>query len=171
MFARSYSLSHLAREELTKCFILYRPLVQYIIGEKVDWKKIRKRFISHRSKIIGDRATTHSLFGDDLEKKGVDIKRLFSGIDKTNEWKNLSIYVDWQNDNFISPSESITEKKAERNLEIALFRIQSFTPIFVEITKLSPEIEEKMRKTFANKKIETIVKDRFEELFKDSEKH
>ena len=169
MYARSYSLSHLAREELAKCFILYRPLVDFIIGEKIDWKKIRRRFRSHKAKIIGDRATTHHLFGEELAKKGVDNRTLFSGIEKTNEFKNSSIYVDWLNDDFIMPSECINKNKAERNLQIAIFRIKMFTPIFVEITKLSPEVEEKMKITFANNDIDKIIEEKYKDIFTGGE--
>ena len=79
-FARSYTLSHLAREEFSKCFILYRPIVELIRGNQIDWKKTRRRYRSHKEKLISDRATTLHLFGNELEKKGIKKRNYFQAL-------------------------------------------------------------------------------------------
>jgi len=166
-FARSYTLSHLAREEFSKCFILYRPIVDLIIGNQIDWKKTRRRYRSHKDKLITDRATTLHLFGNELEKKGIKKKELFSGIEKSNEWKNISLYVDWSNDKFIMPSDSFSKEKAERNLEIAIYRISLFTPIFTELIQLTPEVEKKIKESYSNGELEQLIKKHCEDIFKE----
>ena len=166
-FARSYTLSHLAREEFSKCFILYRPIVDLIIGNQIDWKKTRRRYRSHKDKLITDRATTLHLFGNELEKKGIKKKELFSGIEKSNEWKNISLYVDWSNDKFIMPSDSFSKEKAERNLEIAIYRISLFTPIFTELIQLAPEVEKKIKESYSNGELEQLIKKHCEDIFKE----
>jgi AbiV family abortive infection protein len=166
-FARSYSLSHLAREEFSKCFILYRPIVELIRGNQIDWKKTRTRYRSHKEKLIADRATTLHLFGNELEKNGIKKKELFSGIEKSNEWKNTSLYVDWSNDKFIMPADSFSKEKAERNLEIAIYRIRVFTPIFTELIQITPEVEKKIKENYTNGKLEQMIKECCDDIFKE----
>lgn len=165
-YARSYSLSHLAREEFSKCFILYRPIIELIIGNQVDLKKTRIRYRSHKAKLIADRATTLHLFGSELEKDGIKKDGLFSGIEKSNEWKNTSLYVDWNNGKFIMPTHSFSREKAERNLEIAIYRIKVFTPIFTELIQLTPEVEKKIKEDYSNGVLEEVIKEYTDDIFK-----
>ena len=97
-FARSYSLSHLAREEFSKCFILYRSIVELILENQIDWKKTRRRYRSHKDKLIVDRANSLLLFGNDLEKQGIEmnltlrdyqINGISNIINKLTEFKSV----------------------------------------------------------------------------------
>ena len=50
-FARAYTLSHIARKEISKLYILFRIGIEVIAGKKYDNKKLQKRLNSHKSKI------------------------------------------------------------------------------------------------------------------------
>lgn len=50
-FARAHILAHLAREELSKCIILYAAGRRVQCGIDVDWKSTMKRLRDHKSKI------------------------------------------------------------------------------------------------------------------------
>lgn len=128
MYARSYALSHLAREEFAKSLMLYKVAIQVLNKQKVEWKKLDRRFRDHKEKVVNDRVLTHMIFqmikGDDASP--LDPKILFNSgtIDFANKRKNQSLYVDWESGEFISPEENFTERLSYRNLEIAKFPME-----------------------------------------------
>ena len=56
------------------------------------------------------------------------------------------------------PSDSFSKEKAERNLEIAIYRISVFTPIFTELIQLTPEVEKKIKENYSNDELEQMIK-------------
>jgi len=54
MYARAYLLAHFAYEELGKIPIIVGAIGKLIQGEEVDWKKVGKRFRSHKEKVISE---------------------------------------------------------------------------------------------------------------------
>ena len=120
MFARSYALSHLAREEVGKVAMLYKVAIELLLKQKIDWKKVDRRFRDHKEKIVNDRALTHLLFGTmEVEGSGLDPKLLFNSgtIAYTNARKNSSLYVDWSDGKFQSPEDSVSENQAKDGLK------------------------------------------------------
>lgn len=86
-FARSFALSHFAREEFGKSFMSFRVLVDVSAGVKVDWKKLNRRFRDHKQKLLNDSAISTSLFGKEWKYNGLPLECLFAGIDFKNDRK------------------------------------------------------------------------------------
>lgn len=151
MFARSYTLSHLAREEVSKVAMLYKVAIELLLGQKIEWKKVDRRFRDHKEKIVNDRALTHLLFGSmQPEENILDPKLLFNSgtIAYTNARKNSSLYVDWANGKFQSPEESVSENQAQRNLEIAIYRVALMSDAVKGLTDLEKKSPEELKIIF-----------------------
>ena len=65
------------------------------------------------------------------------------------------------------PADSFSKEKAERNLEIAIYRIRVFTPIFTELIQLTPEVEKKIKENNTNDEIEQMIKEYCDDIFKE----
>jgi AbiV family abortive infection protein len=146
MFARSYALSHFAREEFGKCLMLYRTAIDVLAGIKVDWKKLNKRFRDHKQKILNDIFISLILFG---EIKPYNGRTMLSAIDNINIRKNECLYVDWKKNQFISPEEVVSEHKSKRNLDLAIHRIAKLSPILIELSdRLKSQSKDEILKAF-----------------------
>jgi len=149
MYARSYSLSHFAREELAKSLMLYRALGEKAAGRQVNWKRLNRRFRDHKQKIINDRLISVMLLADDDSDE--KISDHLKGIEFTNNRKNQCLYVDWEQNDFVMPEEKITKELSDRNLKLATYRIAAFSKIFeklleainhsTEIIENSPDLQ------------------------------
>lgn len=156
MYARSYTLSHLAREEFAKSLMLYKVCIDVLLGNKVDWKKVDRRFRDHKQKLVNDRAITDILFSSlEVDGKKIDRGVLFNsgGISYTNRRKNSSLYVDWQKGRFIAPEENFTERQSYRNLEIAKYRIATLSEVVVSLVEISKMSEDEIREIFPMEEI------------------
>jgi AbiV family abortive infection protein len=154
MFSRSYALSHFAREEFGKGFMLFRIAIEVAVGSKIDWKTLDRRFRDHKQKLVNDRAISLVLFGH-IESNGKKINplELFATIEHANMRKNQSLYVDWQKGEFVAPWEVISEHQSERNLSLAVYRIAKLSPILVEISQY---IRSQPKKLFREKHSQTV---------------
>lgn len=156
MFARSYALSHLAREEVGKSAMLFKVAIERLLGRKIDWKKVDRRFRDHKEKIINDRVLTYLLFGS-MEAEGIklDPKVLFSSgaIEYTNARKNASLYVDWTEGEFKSPEESVSEEQSARNLDIAIYRVAFMSEVIPSLVELEQKPKDELAKSFPMEKI------------------
>ncbi|AWM39352.1 AbiV family abortive infection protein [Gemmata obscuriglobus] len=119
-FVRSFTLAHLASEELAKIGMLFRAGIFTICGIPVDWKSLRKRLANHKNKL-----RLESLWGiSQLEQfRKMTGKDFANMIEKTclhrNEMKNASIYVSIDGNQFVDPKEVITRENAERAIKLA----------------------------------------------------
>lgn len=147
-YARSFALSHFAREEFGKSFMLFRVLVDVSAGVKVDWKKLNRRFRDHKQKLVNDSAISTALFGHEWKRQGLPLEALFAGIDFKNDQKNSCLYTDWQDGAFTLPSDKITEKQSERNLSLAIFRIAKLGPKLVQLQDLKGTNKKELRKKY-----------------------
>lgn len=160
MFARSYALSHLAREELGKSAMLYKVAIERLLGLQIDWKKVDRRFRDHKEKIINDRALTLQLFGSmEIEGEKLDPKVLFNsgGIEYTNSRKNASLYVDWTEGKFKSPEESVSEEQSARNLDLAMYRVAFMSEVIPSLVELEKKPKDELAKIFPMEKIMQLV--------------
>lgn len=148
MYARSYALSHFAREELGKSFMLCRALLEVSAGIKVDWKMLNRRFRDHKQKLLNDAAISIFLFGTELQTNGFPLNNLLLMADGQNDKKNTCLYADWDNGKFTLPSDVITQEQSERNLDLALFRVARLGPYLVELQSLKNETREKVRASY-----------------------
>lgn len=155
-FARSFALSHFAREEFGKSFMLFRVLVDVSAGVKVDWKKLNRRFRDHKQKLVNDSAISTSLFGKEWKDNGLPLEGLFAGIDFKNNRKNSCLYTDWKDGGFTLPSDTITEKQSERNLSLAIYRIAKLGPALIELQGLKDASKQKLKAKYPDKKPESL---------------
>lgn len=123
-YARTYTLAHIAREEISKLYMLYKVGIEIIAGKEFDHKKIEKRLRDHKSKI--------QFFAMPVYIDGLN----GSYIRGMNKRKNDSLYVGYEDKNFQSPSENITEHIAKRTLDLATHQIIKLTNIYKLIETL-----------------------------------
>lgn len=148
MFARSYALSHLAREEVGKSAMLFKVAIDRLLDRKIDWKKVDRRFRDHKEKIVNDRVFTYMIFGR-IEKQ-LDPKILFNlgTIEYTNARKNSSLYVDWSGGKFHSPEESVSEQQSARNLNIAMYRAALMSKVIPSLVEHEQKTKDEIAKIF-----------------------
>ncbi|GEN27693.1 hypothetical protein HVA01_13390 [Halovibrio variabilis] len=147
-YARSFALSHFAREEFGKSFMLFRVLVDVASGHKIDWKKLNRRFRDHKQKLVNDSAISISMFGHEWKAKGLPLEGLFAGVDFKNDRKNSCLYTDWKDGAFTLPSDTITENQSERNLSIAIYRIATLGPHLMELKNLKSVSKHELRSRY-----------------------
>ncbi|EGQ8156801.1 AbiV family abortive infection protein [Vibrio alginolyticus] len=155
-YARSFALSHFAREEFGKSFMLFRTLIDVAAGKKVDWKKLNRRFRDHKQKLASDAAVSTTLFGKEYRELGLPLEVLFGGVDFKNAQKNSCLYTDWDNGSFTLPSDTITEKQSERNLTIAIYRIAKLGPPLLELERLKNSSKQDLKVIYPDEMPESI---------------
>jgi AbiV family abortive infection protein len=120
--ARSYTLAHLACEELAKIPMVCTAALRAAAGEQLDWNEVVEDLRRHASKlkvlpIVG-------YFLDGNTQNDADVRRLkreLNGLSELNQLKNASIYVDYDNEagTFKRPAEVVTKEMAESMREEA----------------------------------------------------
>ena len=119
-FARAFTLGHLAREELAKVTMLFAAGVRLIAGHPVEWVKLKRRFVSHKSKLTQDALWNVMSTGMAHTKEGEDLLKVLGAVtDVRNDAKNNSLYVGFKDDNFMRPRDFISERVAWRTVELA----------------------------------------------------
>lgn len=145
--ARSYTLSHIAREEIAKCKILYAAGRRLIAGMDVDWKVTFKRLRSHKSKLkqeIVANAATMLLEG---YEDGFDVAMnvVSESSDMRNDYKNNSLYVGISMEGeIIRPDKVVNQDLAQRNIQLARFALNDEVNFQSRVGKLSKMDPEKM---------------------------
>ncbi len=121
-YARSFLLAHFACEELGKLPIIVGALGQLAKNEKVDWKKVMRRFRDHKTKVDSD-DFHHYVFGIDLDLvNDADLKWLEAANAVSAErvqHKNHSTYVDIRESKIIAPLDAVSQKDANATIERA----------------------------------------------------
>lgn len=125
-FARSYTLAHIAREEIAKCKILYAAGRRLTSGIEVDWKLTMKRLRDHKSKLrqetVGN-SILAAMLGDEEGFEKI-VGGATDSSEKRNDDKNNSLYVGISADGKISlPNKVIDKVLAERNIQLACYAI------------------------------------------------
>lgn len=162
-FARSFTLSHLSKEELSKLPMLVKAGTNIVLGEKNNWVKLHKRMRSHSEKLMGY-SFSRFIFGD--EEELVNTKEL-------NKLKNCSLYCGIKDGRFVKPSEIITEEIAAESISTTIKYLEFFEQVekqTVGRTKEiidSPDLE---KYKFYMKKFEVAVKNFVESMKKEPKK-
>lgn len=125
-FARSYTLAHIAREEIAKCKILYAAGRRLASGIEVDWKLTMMRLRDHKSKLrqetVGN-SILAAMLGDEEGFEKI-VGGATDSSEKRNDDKNNSLYVGISADGKISlPNKVIDKVLAERNIKLACYAI------------------------------------------------
>lgn len=122
MHGRAYLLAHFCFEELGKIPIVVGIIGQLAKGEKVNWKKARKRFNSHEEKIESQNGHYY-VFGLETDLiRDSDLKWLVEAnrtVRDSYQKKNLATYVDVQNGRTLIPKNEITKEDAEKMVMFA----------------------------------------------------
>jgi len=152
-YARTYTLSHIAREEMSKLYMLYKVGIEIIAGKEFNHKKLEKRLRNHKSKI--------QFFSIPVTITGLNS----SYIKGINKRKNDSLYVGYEEEIFKSPKENITKYIAKRTLDLATYTIIKLTNVHNLIQTLdewSKAPKDEFNKVFGN-----IIYKTNEELIED----
>jgi len=147
-FARSFALSHFAREELGKSFVLSKALIDFSAGISIDWKALNRKFRDHKQKLLNDAGVTQYLFGNELAEQGHSPNTFYAIIDTKNNKKNQCLYTDWNNSKFVLPSECITEEQSERNLSLAIYRVAKFSKPMASLQNLKEIPQQKLKQLY-----------------------
>jgi AbiV family abortive infection protein len=125
MIARSFTLSHLAYEELAKLPMVYYAASSVYFGKPVDWKSFRKRFQNHEEKLRNAIYLLHMVTGHDIDKnKYEEMEKL---IKVANDLKNQSLYTGYYDNKFQQPSECVSRESAEISYEMATRLLKFFS--------------------------------------------
>lgn len=128
-FARSYTLSHIASEELSKLPILFRVATDIYFDIKVNWKKVNKDLRNHegklRRKFMHQQVMANPMGFNDEVLKSIEEK-----AKHYNALKNDSLYAGIRNGEFTKPSRTIDREIAEANIEVLKEEIKLY-----EVTK------------------------------------
>ncbi len=124
-FARSYTLAHLASEEIVKIPMLVRAVLDEMAGIPYDWAKLEKRLTSHVKKI--DAGHFHDYIQTEIRADDSDVRDYEAALDTTGELnadKNNSIYCGFVDGVPTSPLRHITPDMASEMLDVSTRRIQ-----------------------------------------------
>jgi AbiV family abortive infection protein len=116
LWSRALFLHQISMEECAKIDMLGASAASLLSGASVDWERLLKALAAHKSKNF---ANAYFVKATDEERaareKDIPLARsLFKEAqlafhEKANSRKNASLYVDFQCNRFISPSECVTE--------------------------------------------------------------
>lgn len=106
-YARSYTLSLLAREELAKLIILSRLIFDMLNNNKVNSKEVKRRMSNHQEKLRINYIYLEILSG------GIHSQGIEDTVRQQNTLKNASLYAGFSGDDFYSPLELVTEESAK----------------------------------------------------------
>jgi AbiV family abortive infection protein len=145
--ARAYTLSHIAREELAKVTMFYATGLRMLAGNAVVWSKLHKRLRDHKSKLTSDALLLVVTTPGAVDS--LPVEKALAGSHVRNEWKNDSLYVALKDQNFRTPSEMITKRKAERTIALAIFTFTDTNEFLSACGKLSARDPEGAKKIFS----------------------
>ncbi len=143
MYSRAYLHAHFCFEELGKIPIIVGVIGTLQKGETVDWKKVKKRFLSHETKIASQNGHYYALALEVDLVNDIDVQWLVNANKSTPDTytkKNLSTYVDTRGGKILRPSEEISQQESEKLISFAFkclsahWRSEKLTnPIFYEV--------------------------------------
>lgn len=143
-YQRAYTLYQLAIEEIGKCRILWKAIIDYYQGKQISEKYLKKNgFFKHEDKtqqsLISELSAIwlyeHSS-GKKLEKMKRQIANDHKNVSDINLLKNRSLYVDIEKSDFLSPTQAITKKMTEEIERKAKIRFKSEEPIMKPLTEM-----------------------------------
>lgn len=124
-FARSYTLAHLASEEIVKIPMLVRAVLDELAGIPYDWEKLERRLTSHVKKI--DAGHFHDYLQTEVRADDSDVRDYEAALEKTtdlNADKNNSIYCGFLDGVPTTPLQHVSSSMAREMIEISARRIR-----------------------------------------------
>lgn len=125
-FARTFTLSHLAREELSKVEMLQSTAIRLLAEHPVNWKKLMTRLRDHKAKLYLEHVGNSLLIqgSSDDPKAKTPLNLAEPVVEYRNSQKNDSLYVGIENGRFLTPASRFDSNKAERTLKLAEIRLR-----------------------------------------------
>lgn len=125
-FARTFTLAHLAREELSKVEMLQSTAIRLLAEHPVNWKKLMTRLRDHKAKLYLEHVGNSLLIqgSSDDPKAKTQLNLAGPVVEYRNSQKNDSLYVGIENGRFITPASHFDSNKAERTLKLAEIRLR-----------------------------------------------
>lgn len=136
-YARAFTLSHLAREELSKVVMLMALDGKLKSNLKVDWSSFWKRFRNHKAKITNSEIWLLSMSG--LNSSVVSMEMVDSYATALNDLKNNSLYVSHGGQGLLNPSEVIDENQARVSILSARLLFELFKDMWTNHQKFDWE--------------------------------
>ena len=120
-YARAFTLSHIAREELSKCLMLHSAGVRKLAGHPVDEKKLMARLRDHKAKLTAEHVQTSVIIAALGEtNQGIELLQSSSRLtEHRNNRKNASLYVGLKDEVVSTPTEQFSSGQASRNIALA----------------------------------------------------
>jgi AbiV family abortive infection protein len=119
-FARALTLHQISMEECSKVDMLGTAAISLVLGHSIDLNKLAARFTQHKVKNYNNAYMSVTTDAEREARKSGDPKwaiEIFKAQQVTlHQWlntnKNASLYVDYLDGKFVSPTERITEELA-----------------------------------------------------------
>lgn len=133
-YARAFTLSHLAREELSKVVMLMALDGKLKSNLKIDWNSFWKRFRNHKAKITNSEIWLLSISG--LNSSVVSMEMVDSYANALNDLKNNSLYVSHGGQGLLNPAEVIDENQARASILSARLLFELFKGMWTNHQKI-----------------------------------
>ncbi|UZE12805.1 AbiV family abortive infection protein [Pseudomonas sp. B21-053] len=164
-FARAFTLSHLAREELSKCLMLQSAGVRTLAGHPIDEKKLLKRLTDHKAKLNSEQVQNSVWMASiGMMEQAQDLLKASSALSgHRNNRKNESLYVGFKNGVVTKPSENFSKDQASGNVDLAAIALEQqkrMTDLMGKFTEREPIVMERIEPG-------DITIENMEELFKE----
>lgn len=117
---RAFALAHLAREEFARVIMLGAAAHRLLAGRTPDWKRLMARLRDHKSKLRQE-TVQNILLMQGLGHEGTSdfLCALPQIVERRNELKNASLYVNFSEGKFLRPADAVEERVARRTVELA----------------------------------------------------
>lgn len=143
LYPRAYALYQLSIEEIGKCSILYRAILDYFMGTLITIDYLNKLgFFDHKTKtresmiseILVIERFERSIGQDSGLKE--EIADEYRNVKESNMKKNQSLYVDLVDDKFVSPVSMITKQMVEGIKLKARIRYKAIEPLLKPLCEM-----------------------------------
>lgn len=125
-YARAYTLSQIAHEELAKLPIIFQEATRAYYKETHDWKNFYKRLRNHGAK-NKQYYVTHDVYMNIAGyQSNQNMDQIEDNLKAVNHLKNVSLYSDIKNNEFTKPSLEINSRLAKAHYEMVEEQFKSF---------------------------------------------
>lgn len=143
-YQRAYTLYQLAIEEIGKCRILWKAIIEFYHGKQISVNYLKKNgFFKHTDKTQKSLMSELSAIwlyelssGKDLEEMKSQITEDYKNVSDINLLKNRSLYVDIEASDFVSPVDSITKNMIAKIEQKAKIRFRAEEPIMKPLSEM-----------------------------------
>lgn len=151
-YERAYTLYQLAIEEIGKCSILFRAIINFYLEETIDLNYLKKEgYFQHQAKTLESLKSeiiAITFFEESIGKKTGLIEETlydYSHVEDLNNNKNDSLYVGIKDEIFYAPNTTITKEKTEDIAFKAHLRYKAIEPFLQpleEMKKIADGVKE-----------------------------